>query len=428
MTVALASRDGLVSVRKNGIFDFAVETVTLQVADGVLTTRLSGEIKPLVAGIDWPTFQIRELAIDSEGNVNVEGGWIDLPDQYSLDFHGFQMAISRMGFGKTEDGGKWIGFSGALKLVEGLSAGASAEGLRIIWYDDEKRVPRLTLEGVGVEFEVPDVLRFRGFVSWRELIVAGEQVRRFDGSIRLELLALDLELDATLVVGTATGPAGAYTFFAIYLGAELPAGIPLWSTGLALYGIAGLFAVNMEPNRAPGEPWYGIGSEGWYHRPETGVTDLRAKWVNKRGSLALGAGVTIGTVADNGFTFNGRMLLMIVFPGPILMIEGRANLLRERASLSSGEPIFRALAVLDGREGTLTLGVDAQYKIDEDAGRLLDIHGGAEAFFSLTDASAWHLYLGLKDPREKRIRAGLFSLFEANSYFMLDANQLALRA
>ncbi|MCK4823241.1 hypothetical protein KA005_46230, partial [bacterium] len=207
----------------------------------------------------------------------------------------------------------------------------------------------------------------------------------------------------------------------------LPAGIPLWSTGLALYGMAGLFALQMEPDKQPDEEWYGVGpTDGWYKRPDIGVTDLVQKWVNRPGSLALGAGVTIGTLADNGYIFSGRMILVIVFPGPILLIEGKANLLKERSKLSE-EPIFRALAVLDGRAGSFLVGIDAQYKY-ESGGELIDIRGGAEAFFSFSNANLWHLYLGIRDPKEKRIRAEIFQLFEANSYLMLDANALATGA
>ena len=134
-------------------------------------------------------------------------------------------------------------------------------------------------------------------------------------------------------------------------------------------------------------------SEGWYKRSPIGVAELE-KWENRRDSLGLGAGVTIGTVSDNGFTFSGRMLLAIVFPGPILIIEGKANFLKERSSLSQ-DPIFRALAVLDSRAGTFLIGLDARYKYGE-GGELIDIGAGAEAFFSLSDPAAWHLYLGIK--------------------------------
>ena len=424
--VRVASAGGLVELTKADIFTLTVESVGFEILHDVFTAKLSGTIRPLIGApdLDWPTVTIRELAIDSHGDVRLDGGWLDLPDQYALDFHGFQVAITKLGFGRTEDGGNWIGFSGALRLVEGLSAGASVEGLRIAWYPQGP--PRLTLNGVGVEFAVPNVLSFRGSIAYREMIVAGETVHRFDGRIRLELSTIGLTIDATLVVGTANGPAGQYVFLAIYLDVDLPAGIPLWSTGLGLYGMAGLFGMNMEPGRQPEEAWYSVTGVDWYHRPQVGVTDLVTKWTNRRGSFALGAGITIGTVVDNGYAFAGKMLLVIVLPGPIVMLEGRANILKPRSSLAE-EPVFRALAVLDGRAGTFLVRLDAQYKY-ADGGELIDIRGSVEAYFSFHDADAWHLYLGLKDPRERRIRAQIVQIFEANCYLMLDSHQLATGA
>ena len=423
--VKLAGENGLLTLVKPGILELQVESLAFARTGDTFTALLSGKIKPLVAGLDWPSFDVRELSIDSDGNVKLEGGWLDLRDGYSLDFHGFKVEISKMGFGKNEDGSKWIGFSGALNLVDGLAAGASVEGLKVTWYEDGSQDPKITLEGVGVELLVPNAVSFKGRVAYREFVDAnGATVHQFDGDIKLQLLAINLEVDAVLVIGSALKPDGhSHTFFAIYLAAELPAGIPLWSTGLALYGLAGLFALQMEPDKLTDEEWYGVGpNDGWFKRPQIGVTDLAQKWRNQEGSLALGGGLTIGTVADNGFTFSGRMLLVLVFPGPILMIEGRASLLKERSKMTE-EAIFRALAVLDGRAGTLLFGLDAQYKVGS-GGELLDIRGSVEAFFDFHDQNRWHLYLGLQEPRDKRIRAQLFNLFESNAYFMLDANSL----
>ena len=263
------------------------------------------------------------------------------------------------------------------------------------------------------------MLRFKGAIAYRELSGA----HRLDGRIRLQLIALDLEIDAELVVGRKDGN----PYFAIYLGVELPAGIPLFATGLALYGMAGLYADQMEPDRAPEQAWYSLEpGSSWYHAgAEPGVADL-TKWTYRASSMALGAGVTIGTAADNGYAFNGRLLFVVVFPGPIILLEGRANILRERASLSD-EPIFKALAVLDGREGSVLVGVDAEYRFD-DSGALLDIRAGAEAYYSFSDPTSWHLYIGEKDPPDRRIAARLYSIFDATAYYMLDARRLQLGA
>lgn len=421
---------GLLTFAKPGVLEAEVDSLALAVEDGTFSVTLSGSVRPLVADVQWPKFAVKALTIDSHGNVRIDGGWLDLSQQYSIEFFGFRIDVTRLGFGQDPDGGRWVGFSGGITLVEGMTAGASVDGLRITWHPDGS--VKLTLEGIAVELEIPDTLRFHGSVAYHE--IGG--VHRFDGAVTIELIALDLRVDGQIVIGSDTDADGhTYTFFALYLGAELPAGIPLWSTGLGLYGIAGLIAIDMAPNKgaAPNvlhpasrtdEEWYENvdGSPGWYKRAPIGITDLRSKWDPLQGAFALGGGVTLGTVADNGFTFASKVILVVSLPGPVILIEGKANLLKERATLSD-DPIFRALAVLDFRAGTFLVGLDAKYKV-EDAGEILDIAGGAEFFFSLSDASAWHLYVGQKDPKERRILAHVLSLFEANAYFMIDATML----
>ena len=125
--------DGLCTLTKEDLLELRLDSIGFEAAGGVFTAKLSGELTPLFGGLDWPGFKVRELAIDSEGNVRLDGGWLDLPDQYSLDFHGFKIEITQLGFGKTDDGGKWIGFSGGVKLVDGFSSAASVEVLRLTW-------------------------------------------------------------------------------------------------------------------------------------------------------------------------------------------------------------------------------------------------------------------------------------------------------
>ena len=52
------------------------------------------------------------------------------------------------------------------------------------------------------------------------------------------------------------------------------------------------------------------------------------------------------------------------------------------------------------------------------AGLLLDAEGTAEAYFDLYDGDNWHIYLGQSEPA-KRIRATVYSIFQADSYLML---------
>ncbi len=104
-----------------------------------------------------------------------------------------------------------------------------------------------------------------------------------------------------------------------------------------------------------------------------------------------------------------------------------ANILKERAKLSD-DAMFRTIAVLDKQAGTLLFGIDATYQYDEASGDLIKIHGGLEAFYNLNNPDDWHLYLGINEPRESRIQARVLSLFDANAYFILDADKLAMGA
>ncbi len=418
LSVRLSAEDGLLTLTKPNLLTMKLDSIEFEVVNGVFKIKLGGEITPLFGGEqqgnEWPSFRVDELSIDSTGDVHLDGGWLNLREKYTAKFQGFELEVSKLGFGKNEDGGKWIGFTGGVKLAQGMPAGASVEGLRLTWYPDGRIEP--SLNGVRVNFEVPNTLKFAGEVSYDNVN------KQFLGAVELDLIALNMQVDATAVFGINEGQ----NYLAIYLAAEFPAGIPLFATGLGVYGMAGLFALNMEPDRAADKPWYALPPQAdWFHEEPVGVTALE-KWKPVNGSMAFGAGVTLGTVADNGHTFSGKMLLAIVFPGPILVLQGGASMLQERTKLDE-EPNFRALAVLDGRAGTLSLGLDAQYRYD-DEGSLIDIHGSAEGFFNFNDPNAWRLNVGQKEPRDRRLTARAFKLFDSFSYLMLNPQQLEMGA
>ena len=218
-TVGVGSPNGIAELEKPDILSVSVDGLSFGSEDGVWSVGISGRITPLLGGIDWPTFEVQELSIDSQGNVKLEGGWLELPSQYASTSTASSSRSRSSASGRSTNGGKWIGFSGGLKLVEGLPAGASVEGLRVIWYDDGST--RVTLEGVGVELEIPGVLRSRAPSPTASRDRPGHHPpvrRRHRPRARRDRP----RVDATLVVGRAID--ADYTFFAIYLGVELPAG------------------------------------------------------------------------------------------------------------------------------------------------------------------------------------------------------------
>jgi len=410
-----------VPLSRDNLFKLSVESVgfDIDLTKNYVLLRMSGELTPLyqpVSGlhIDWPSFHVDELGIDSSGNIQFKGGWVDLPNQASFSLYGFTVEITRIGFGRQDDGRDWLGFAAAVTLVDGFKAGASVDGLRILWKGSDVS---LALEGIGVDLEIPDAVTVKGKVSLRE--------QEFTGAVSLQLPSINFAIDGQFVAGSRANAGGSsYKYLAVYLDCELPVGIPLGATGVGLYGMSGLFAKNMRSNKQSNERWYQNAdlSNGWYLKEPKGAAELD-KWTGNLGSYGFGAGITLGTYPDNGFMLNGRLLLVLVFPGPVIIIEGKANLFKQRAALQGDEdPMFLALAILDP-QSSFVFDLDARYQY-RSGGELLDMHGGTEAYFYFNDASKWHLWIGIKRDRKRMIGARAFQLFDVGAYFMLDSSKL----
>ena len=111
-------QDGLFVFTKQNLLKLKLESILFEKRDMIFSIQIGGGITPLIGGFGWPEFDIKALTIDSTGRVEIDGGWIDLPDQLSMDFYGFELQVSKIGFGKDEN--KWIGFSGGLILGAGI--------------------------------------------------------------------------------------------------------------------------------------------------------------------------------------------------------------------------------------------------------------------------------------------------------------------
>ncbi|HEY2104864.1 MAG TPA: hypothetical protein VGH29_03730, partial [Candidatus Binataceae bacterium] len=157
--------DGLVQLiydLPGGLGTVEIDVASLEVdktADGVWKIVISGNLIIEAASLSWPSIELRGLGIDSKGRISLQGGWIDLPSQMALDFYGFHVALHKLGFG-SDQSGKWIGFNGDIHLVEGISLGGSVRGLRI-----NLTTGAVSLDGVSIAFEIPDVLTIDGEID-----------------------------------------------------------------------------------------------------------------------------------------------------------------------------------------------------------------------------------------------------------------------
>ncbi len=415
-----SSDDGsLIKLTKADLLELSLLNIGFAYQDNLFSITLGGKIKPLIGNLDWPEVDIKALTIDSDGNVKIDGGWIEIPKQASLDFNGFVLELTKIGFGKEDDGSKWIGLSGAVTIVDAIPMRGGVEGLKLIWTADNRF--RMEIGGISVAFEIEDILSFNGKVFF----IDEPAVKGFKGGIKIVFHALNgMSLDGQFIAGKKLD-SPKFNFFYMFVAVDLPVGIPLGATGAALFGFKGLGGVNVKPNKLDTENWFenDDGSDGFYLKHPVGITDVE-KWTYEKDNYAFGAGLVLGTASDNGYTFSGSVLLIVLIPGPVILIEGKGNFLKDRSQLND-DPFLRMLAVIDGRAGTLLFNCAAQYKYKDD-GSVISVSGGTEVFFNFNNPNDWHLYLGQKSPESKRIKARILKLLDANTYLMIDSNKFEM--
>ena len=278
-TFAVAGEDGLITLTKEGVVSIRVSEIEfIKEGDGYLF-KLSGQLTPLFGGLNWPAFTLNGLEIYSDGRIKVDGGWLTLPVPKALDLYGFNFEISQIGFGSDGQSRRWLGFSGGLHLIDMLPAGASVKGLQVSWATSGSLEMQISMDGVGLELNVPDAFSLQGDVSLEE----EDGLHVFNGDAKLELIPLGVALDAAIKIGH--NDAAGYNFLYAYLDLELPVGVPLWATGAALYGVSGLNGLNVLP-AATNNDWY-----GWYAAsPDKFNVTNSEKWKPVQGDRHLGQG------------------------------------------------------------------------------------------------------------------------------------------
>lgn len=409
-----ADQNGILTIVKEGLGTFALHQIGVEVAGEASCLVLGGSVTLEVGApaIRWPEITFSDLCIGPHGEVSLSGGWIDLQEPVTLNLYGFLMEISQIGFGNEEDGRRWVGFSGAVTLTDFLPTGVSVEGLRVLWNpDDPTEAPDIRFQGIGLALAVPGVFTLDGDVA----LVNENGSYYFEGNAFLELEPLGIGLDVSLLVGH--DDTLNYNYLYVFLGVELPVGIPLWATGAALYGIQGLYGQSVAPALPGSNQWY-----EWYSAaPAFDVSDTD-KWQKEQGGFAVGAGLVLGTLFDGGFVVSTKALLVLLLPGPVLMFHGKADILHVPPELSgSDEGTMSMLLLLDPTAGFMQLNIDATWGLP----KVAELAANAEAYFDLAQPADWHLYIGQDSPESRRVRADLLLLWHGDAYLMIDGSGIA---
>lgn len=413
ISVGLKGTDGevLAELTKEDILSMKINSFNFAKTEDEVAFTLGGSIKPLFGeDIAWPEFGVNALKVShplpgdpwDKWDITVDGGWIQFPETLSFTVSKFHGWVSKVGFG-TVEGKKerFIGFSGGITFVSGFALAAEFEDLQLFYPDttslDVSKI-RVELKRARIGLLIPDTIMLIGEVTKEE--------NSFGGMIDLTIIPTEIRIMGGAQFGR-TLPPDEFSYMQIMMALELPPpGIQLGSTPLAIRGFEGKHAMNMRPSMDPG--WE------WAITPPRGITPL-SKMIPEKGSKLLGAGLKIVTTDGNMVIINALLALML--PGPIVLIEGRGAILKKTSNESSpADPPFYALIVIDGRERYFS--ANMSYKGDLARG-IIKLTATLEVFFDFENPSNYHIKIGQKEPRNKRIQAVAFKVLKAQAYFEL---------
>ena len=262
---------------------------------------------------------------------------------------------------------------------------------------DASETPQLTK--LGATIDVPGTLHGSGYV---EITPFG-----FKGAFDLTITPLNLRVAAQLAVETRDGVTG------VLIGAEVefPVPLPLGNSGLALFGFLGGVGVNYARKELPGP----APALAWLEQqlgPGRGSVMHPDGWEHRAGNYAFAAGVLLGT-AEGGFVLHLKGIVLIEVPGPRLLLVMKADVLKLPPVLKSQQSAtFLAMLDLDFGRGTITIGVVAEYSVEQ----LIKVRVPVTAFFSTNQPEQWFVDLGsITDP----VTVEVLDVFRGVGYLMV---------
>ena len=346
-------------------------------------------------------------AVDRLGRARLAAGRLDRPAQPRGDR--LLRLPRRAAAGSASDPtrtGRWIGFDADVNLVEGVTLGGSVRGLQV-----NLDTGAVSFSGVSVDFEIPGVLSFSGEIDHANLASQAELTRGRRPAVELPLPGAGVRAAASTSSSRrrATWRSTRSSSSPRYRSRTQPAaGEPLRRASSSRSTPNCRSGSHCSPTsrctgcpacsratcgRTSAAPPGGTGTST--RRPPTApriptapptcrATAARRttprptsfKWLNPvPGAFALGAGAVIGT-QDDGFTASASIAFVLILPGPVIMLIGKANILSPRISGPAEEANFEAMATYDGNAGTFDLVIEAQYSIPV----VLDVQATGELY------------------------------------------------
>lgn len=307
------------------------------------------------------------------------------PEASGLKMFHLDYARSSM---EVEDPGGWLVHGpGDLFDVLGTRSGRGS-----MWIEVDLRfkldLGPVKVSGATIRATLDAQGRLSGSLRGLEAAVGLPGVIGGQGGVRLTEAGFYAALAVTvdpLGIGAEASVETAGRMVKLVLGVDLPGPLPLGNSGLAIYGLGGLFAANGKPKPVPpgADPITTL--LDWDYRAAGSFVEADA--------FSFGLEAVLGTAADLGFTFSARTGIVITVPDLAVRgaVEGR--FMGPRMKIVRGDNGFGALqakglVVLDPAEG-VTVALKGSYVIPQ----VLEVTVPVGAHFPRKSA-AWFIHLG----------------------------------
>lgn len=348
------------------------------------------------------------------------------------------LEIIKFGIGKWERG-LWfdIGVRSTQKLSDAIMGGAAVR----LYYLPDGTLDHLHIQGISITILVPNVIYCRAELGWGEVKqvwthamlignpYAWPEIAAIDPNDPLGKLQVFRKRSSWLwdaEVLLRWEKIDGVTSLVAGINFDSSIGIPLFGSGVSIFGLLGQYANDAAPVVPDGDYRY------WFMEKETKNSVLGlGKWGAKKGEWGFGIGAVLGSTAGQGRIWNAKVGLTLLLPGPVVIIYGAANILKQRPTVGNTTTVgdtegadFVALIVLDLEEDTITVGITIKYSIPKDDGRILTFNIPTEIFVDFGEDPQFHLYIGKDKPMSERIVARALSLFDINGYLMFDTKAI----
>lgn len=406
------------------VFTYRMKSVELGKEDNDFYIGTSGTLQFegfLKETLQLGPIEIERLRIYSDGSIEFKGGSVQLINPIVLPLGPVEITVSAIHYGshQKEVNGvmrkfNYFGFDGGVS-IDPLGIEVRGDGVKYYYCVDDlddKPHPYLHIQTLYLDLVIPansgSLAKINGWVTIPEPGVSKE----YAGGITLQIPKAKLAGKAEMKLMPR------YPAFIIDCELEPPVPIPLGT--FAIYGFRGLLGYRYvaEKQAIPGftsdNTWY-----EYYKAPRRGINVQKFngpdKSVNYNTLVSLGAGATLGTSADDGYTFSIKAMALFSIPS-LFMIDGRANILAARLGLDDTQdpPFFAFVAVGDD---SLEFGFGADYKLPGN-GKILTIYADVQAGFFFKNQKPWYVNIGTN---VNPITARILTLLTIKSYVMLSA-------